>query len=84
MLERVEGEDGRNRLHLHDLRGAICAFGDAARPLIPRYLRRGIRERMLALDLEFVANTPADAAARVRHESAKWKPVVERIDLHVD
>ena len=24
------------------------SFGDAARPLVPRYLRRGIAERMLA------------------------------------
>jgi tripartite-type tricarboxylate transporter receptor subunit TctC len=43
-----------------------------------------IRERLLGLDLEFVANSPAEDAARIRRESDKWKHVVERIHLRVD
>ena len=43
-----------------------------------------VRERMLASDLEYVPGTPADAAARVQRDSAKWKQVVDRIKLQVD
>ena len=32
----------------------------------------------------FQANSPADAAARVRAESTKWKRVVDQIGLQVD
>ena len=42
------------------------------------------RERMLAADLEYVPGSPADAAARVQRDSAKWKLVVEKIKLQVD
>ena len=43
-----------------------------------------IRERMLASDLEYVPGTPADAAARLQRDSAKWKQVVDKINLQVD
>jgi N-methylhydantoinase A len=37
------------------------AFGDAARPLVPRYLRRGIRERITAQGEIFVSLDEAQA-----------------------
>jgi len=43
-----------------------------------------IRERMLQLDLDFVSNTPEEAAARVQRESDKWKRVVDRLGLKAD
>jgi tripartite-type tricarboxylate transporter receptor subunit TctC len=43
-----------------------------------------IRERMMQLDLDFVSNTPEEAAARVQRESAKWKRVVDRLGLRAD
>jgi len=43
-----------------------------------------VRERMMASDLEYVPGTPEEAAARLRRESAKWKQVVDRINLQVD
>jgi tripartite-type tricarboxylate transporter receptor subunit TctC len=43
-----------------------------------------VRERMVAADLEYPPGTPAEAAARLQRESAKWKQVVERIKLQVD
>lgn len=43
-----------------------------------------VREKMLAADLDFVSNTPAQAAARVRLESEKWRKIIERLALQVD
>ncbi|MEO7404079.1 MAG: tripartite tricarboxylate transporter substrate-binding protein [Burkholderiales bacterium] len=43
-----------------------------------------VRERMLAVDLPFQVNSPADAAARLRAESMKWTRVAEQIGLQVD
>jgi tripartite-type tricarboxylate transporter receptor subunit TctC len=43
-----------------------------------------VRERMLAADLVFQPNTPAQAAQRLQQETAKWKPMVERLGLRVD
>jgi tripartite-type tricarboxylate transporter receptor subunit TctC len=43
-----------------------------------------VRARMLAMDLEFVPNTPEQAAARVRREADKWARVVERLGLRAD
>jgi tripartite-type tricarboxylate transporter receptor subunit TctC len=40
-----------------------------------------IRERMLAVDLVFVANTPQQAGARLKSESARWKQVVDHLGL---
>jgi tripartite-type tricarboxylate transporter receptor subunit TctC len=42
------------------------------------------RARMLAMDLEFVPNTPAQAAARLRREADKWARVVERLGLRAE
>lgn len=43
-----------------------------------------VRARMLAMDLEFVPNTPEQAAARLRREADKWARVVERLGLRAD
>ena len=42
------------------------------------------RARMLAMDLEFVPNTPEQAATRLRREAEKWTRVVERLGLRAD
>lgn len=42
------------------------SFGDANRPLVPRYLRRGIRERMTAKGEVFVAFDEAQARNELR------------------
>jgi hypothetical protein len=36
------------------------------------------------MDLEFVPNTPEQAAARLRKEADKWARVVERLGLRAD
>ena len=52
---------------------------------IARLLQRpDVRERMLAVDLEFVPNDPSQAAARLRAESEKWGRVVDRLGLKVE
>ena len=38
-----------------------------------------VRERMLASDLEFVPNTPDEAAARLKREAQKWSEVIKRL-----
>jgi tripartite-type tricarboxylate transporter receptor subunit TctC len=43
-----------------------------------------VRNKMLAMGLEFVPNTPEQAAARVRREADKWARVVERLGLRAD
>jgi tripartite-type tricarboxylate transporter receptor subunit TctC len=43
-----------------------------------------VRERMMAVDLEYVPGTPAEAAARLQRDSVKWKAVTDRIGLKVD
>jgi len=43
-----------------------------------------VRSRMLAMDLEFVPNTPEQAAARLRQEAEKWARVVDRLGLRAD
>jgi hypothetical protein len=40
--------------------------------------------RMLAVDLPFQPNTPAEALARIRTESDEWKRIAEQIELQVD
>lgn len=42
-----------------------------------------VRARMLAMDLEFVPNTPEQAAERLRREAERWARVVERLGLTV-
>ncbi len=42
------------------------------------------RSKMLAMDLEFVPNTPEQAAARMRREADKWALVMDRLGLRVD
>lgn len=42
-----------------------------------------IRERMLAVDLDFVPNTPQQAGARLQREAVRWKEVVDRLGLKV-
>ena len=46
--------------------------------------QEGVRTRMLAMDLEFVPNTPEQAAARLRSEAEKWARVVQRLGLKAD
>ncbi|MBL8313719.1 MAG: tripartite tricarboxylate transporter substrate binding protein [Rubrivivax sp.] len=43
-----------------------------------------VRARMLAMDLEFVPNTPEQAEARLRSEAEKWARVVDRLGLRAD
>ena len=43
-----------------------------------------VRSKMLALGLEFIPNTPEQAAARVRREADKWALVVDRLGLRAD
>jgi tripartite-type tricarboxylate transporter receptor subunit TctC len=47
-------------------------------------MQPAIRERMLAADLEFLPNTPAQAAQRLTSESLKWQKVVSRVGMRVD
>lgn len=42
------------------------------------------RTRLAALELEVVANTPEQAAARLKTENARWGAVAGRIQLQVD
>lgn len=42
------------------------------------------RDKFLESGLEFVPNTPEQAAARLHRESAKWAQVVERLGLRAD
>jgi tripartite-type tricarboxylate transporter receptor subunit TctC len=43
-----------------------------------------VRNKLIAAGVEFVANTPEQAAARVRRESGKWAQVVDRLGLKAD
>ncbi|HET8746330.1 MAG TPA: tripartite tricarboxylate transporter substrate binding protein [Ramlibacter sp.] len=43
-----------------------------------------VRERLATLDLEPVANTPAQAAARLRAENGRWGEVAGLINLRLD
>ncbi len=43
-----------------------------------------VRSKMLAMDLEFVPNTPEQAAARMRRDANKWAQVVDRLGLKAD
>jgi tripartite-type tricarboxylate transporter receptor subunit TctC len=43
-----------------------------------------VRDRMLAVDLEYVPNTPEQAAARLKQERQRWKQVIERLGLRVE
>jgi tripartite-type tricarboxylate transporter receptor subunit TctC len=56
---------------LNEAFGAVLAQPDA-------------RNKLLALGLEFVPNTPEQAAARMRRESDKWALVMDRLALRVD
>ena len=42
------------------------------------------RGKLIAAGVEFVANTPEQAAARMRQEADKWAQVVDRLGLRVD
>jgi tripartite-type tricarboxylate transporter receptor subunit TctC len=43
-----------------------------------------VRARMAAIDLDFVPNTPDQAAQRLRSEGQRWKQEIERLGLKVD
>ena len=43
-----------------------------------------VKGKMIARGVEYVANTPEQAAARVRREADKWAAVVERLGLKAD
>jgi tripartite-type tricarboxylate transporter receptor subunit TctC len=70
----------------------VIAPGATPRELVARLsaaLLKGImeadaRERLAALGGEVVANTPAEFAARIRDDLAKWKKLVAAIGLKVD
>lgn len=42
------------------------------------------RSKMLAMDLDFVPNSPEQAQARMRRESEKWALIVDRLGLKTD
>ena len=43
-----------------------------------------VRAKLAAADLTVVANTPEEAAQRVRSENARWKEVAARLNLQLD
>jgi tripartite-type tricarboxylate transporter receptor subunit TctC len=43
-----------------------------------------VRAKLLAADLQPLANTPEEAAQRIRSESARWKEVAARLNLQLD
>ena len=43
-----------------------------------------VRERLATLDLEPLANTPDEAARRLRTENQRWAQVAGRIHLQLD
>jgi tripartite-type tricarboxylate transporter receptor subunit TctC len=43
-----------------------------------------VRARMLAVDLDFVPNTPEQAAVRLRQEGQRWKQEIQRLGLKID
>jgi tripartite-type tricarboxylate transporter receptor subunit TctC len=43
-----------------------------------------VRARMLAVDLDFVPNTPDQAAVRLRQEGQRWKQEIQRLGLKID
>ena len=47
-------------------------------------LQPGVRDRMLASDLEFAPNTPEEAATRLKREAQKWSEVMNRLGLQLD
>lgn len=56
---------------LNEAFGAVLAQPDA-------------RARMLAMDLDFIPNTPEQAAARLRREADKWALIVDRLGLRAE
>jgi tripartite-type tricarboxylate transporter receptor subunit TctC len=44
----------------------------------------GVRATLAAIDLQPLANTPEEAAQRIRAENARWKLVAARLDLKLD
>jgi tripartite-type tricarboxylate transporter receptor subunit TctC len=52
---------------------------------ITRILQRPeVRDRMLAVDLQFSPNTPQQAAARLQQEGQRWRGVIERLGIKLD
>ena len=43
-----------------------------------------VRSKMLAMDQEFVPNTPEQAASRMRREGDKWGLVVDWLGLRAE
>ena len=43
-----------------------------------------VRDRMMAVDLEFVPNTSVQAATRLQREGQRWKEVIERLGLRLE
>jgi tripartite-type tricarboxylate transporter receptor subunit TctC len=46
--------------------------------------RPDVRDRMLAVSLDFTPNSPGEAAARLKAEAVKWHAVVDRLGLLLD
>jgi tripartite-type tricarboxylate transporter receptor subunit TctC len=42
-----------------------------------------VRAKMLAMDLEFVPNTPEEAGTRLQREGAHWRQVIDRLGLKI-
>ena len=59
----------------------VAALNDAIGATL---VQPDVRSKMLAVDLEFVANTPEQAAVRMRREADKWALVVDRLGLRAD
>jgi hypothetical protein len=67
---------------------AIAAAGVVSGVSAPTYkpvVIGGIRVRakMMAMDLEFVPNTPEEAGSRLQRESAHWRQVIDRLGLKI-
>ena len=43
-----------------------------------------VRDRMMAAELEFAPNSPAEASAHVRREMQKWPAIIDRLGLQLD
>lgn len=66
-------------------RGTPAAVLSALNELVTTALSQAdARAAMAAMGMEFVPNTPEQAAARLRQDVAKWGQVVDRLGLKVD
>jgi tripartite-type tricarboxylate transporter receptor subunit TctC len=70
---------------LYVRRGTPKAVIDALNDAITRAIAQpDVRQRLLAADLEPLANTAAAAAERLRHDIEKWRTVLHTMNLKLD